>query len=197
MKFIDLTGQKFNRLTILEYKGASKWLCKCDCGKEIIVASNNLKNGHTKSCGCLKIEKSIKHGYSKTRLYTAYINMKRRCMKTCKTHGGRGITICEEWINKENGFNNFVEWSLKNGFDKNKTGLECSLDRINNNGNYKPSNCRWTDIKTQSRNTRQNHNITYNGETHCISEWAEILNINSSTLRNRMTRHSFFESIII
>lgn len=188
--FEDLTGQKFNRLTVIKrmendkYHN-TKWLCRCDCGKEVIVYALALKNGDTNSCGCLKKdlakEKFSKHGLSKTRIYKTWIHIKERCINPKKTgfeyYGGRGIEICQEWLN----FENFYEWSIKNGYANNLT-----IDRINVNGNYEPSNCRWATQKEQANNKRNNHFITYNNETHTIAEWAEILNMKASTLHSRI-----------
>ena len=185
MKFIDLTGKRFNRLTVIkrvELKGKStRWLCKCDCGNETIVTSEKLKSGHTKSCGCYCHDLVRKHGKYGTRIYKIWQSMKARCNNT-KTpyYGGRGITVCDEWLND---FKAFYDWAMANGYRDDLT-----IDRINNDGNYEPSNCRWITMKEQANNTRSNHNITFNGETHSLSEWSRILGIHSHTLSNRIYR---------
>lgn len=197
MKAIDLSGKKYGKLTVLERAEYSKtahtyfWNCKCDCGKLVKINGNNLKSGHTKSCGCYKIENKKTHELSNTRLYDIFYNIKSRCYnkknKYYYNYGGRGIKICDEW---KNNFLEFYNWAIKNGYNN-----TLSIDRIDVNGNYEPANCRWVTIKENSNNKRNNHFELYNGEIHTVSEWARILKINRSTLFNRMTRHSFIESI--
>ena len=192
-KFIDLTGQKFERLKVVECSGRDKkgraiWKCQCKCGKTINVSSDNLRRKHTKSCGCLHIEKikdsNTRHGASQTRLFKIWVNMKKRCLnKNChayKDYGGRGIMVCEEWLND---FVKFKDWAVKNGYKEDLT-----IDRKNNNGNYSPDNCRWTTIKVQANNTRHNRIIYHDGEFHTMKEWAVKLNINYRTLSVRINR---------
>lgn len=182
-KLIDLTGQKFGRLTALKYIGNRKWLCKCECGKIASVDTYRLRTGGTKSCGCINKERIVEYNkihkkkytdlpYDKQHklIYKHWKSMKNRCSRAYKE---KGIKICQKWLN----FENFYKWSIDNNF---KEGL--SLDRINNNGNYEPANCRWTDTVTQNRNKGNNHYLTYNGKTHCLSEWEEITNL---PVRNR------------
>lgn len=196
-KFIDLTGKKFGKLTVIKRVGSDKyknavWLCRCDCGKESIRVTSRLKSGYTKSCGCLSVQKllerNIKHNQTNTRLYKIYKGLFQRCYVTSnpayKNYGGRGIKICDEWIDKKSGFINFYNWAINNGYKDN-----LSIDRINNNGNYEPNNCRWSTRKQQSNNRRSNHYITYNGETHTLKEWSEILNISYSMLNHRIQRN--------
>ena len=191
---IDRTGERFGRLVITRFIRVDKnwnyiWECKCDCGNIINVRYNNLLNGSTKSCGCLKrektIERSTKHGLSGgqgnyTRLYRIWLNMRRRCNnrrdQDYPYYGGRGIKVCKEWDN----YAAFHDWAMKNGYADHLT-----LDRINNNGDYCPENCRWATRKEQVRNTRQNHFITFNGKTMTIAEWAEYLGVSSTVLRTR------------
>jgi hypothetical protein len=194
---IDRTGERFGRLVITRFIRVDKnwnyiWECKCDCGNIINVRYNNLLNGSTKSCGCLKrektIERSTKHGLSGgqgnyTRLYRIWLNMRRRCNnrrdQDYPYYGGRGIKVCKEWDN----YAAFHDWAMKNGYADHLT-----LDRINNNGDYCPENCRWATRKEQARNTRQNHFITFNGKTMTIAEWAEYLGVSSTVLRTRLYR---------
>lgn len=157
---IDMFGRKFGKLTAFyehskTKSGDIRWACKCDCGKIVFVVGANLRNGHTKSCGCIG---KTKHGRSKSRLYEVWRGMKKRCY--CKTssgyeyYGGRGITVCEEW---KNSFSSFEKWAFANGYDENAKQGDCTLDRINVNGNYEPSNCRWVDMKYQVNNRRKDN----------------------------------------
>lgn len=173
-KIIDLTGKTFGRLTVIRYAGKAKnqkalWECECSCGNRIIAQGVNLRNGNTSSCGCLHKEKfnGYKHGLKHTKLYNIWGAMKARCLnphtKSYKNYGGRGITICEEWIND---FKCFYDWAISNGYEEN-----LSIDRIDVNGNYEPSNCRWVDAETQANNTRTNRKIEYNGKILTIAQW--------------------------
>lgn len=192
-KLIDLTGQEFGRLAVVERVANNKrkeamWLCRCECGNEVIVRGTSLRDGNTKSCGCLQKEAALKvgknsathHSY-KTRLYNIWRSMKQRCYNPCNNdypnYGGRGITIYEEW---KSNFGTFREWAMANGYRDNLT-----IDRIDVNGNYEPSNCRWATMKEQGNNRRSNHLITFNGESHTIAEWARITGISYAVLKNR------------
>ena len=201
-KFNDLTNKKFGRLTainnVYSKNGNMQWLCKCDCGNIIIVDNQSLKRGITKSCGCLAKEIATithtKHNMSKTRLNSVWDSMKQRCNNPnnsqYRNYGARGIKVCEKWNDKQNGFINFYNWAMANGYDENAKFQQCTLDRIDNNGNYEPNNCRWITIKEQSNNRRTNHYITYNNKTHTIAEWSEILNINRYTLYDRINKYN-------
>ena len=193
-KRANLTGMKFGRLTVISLDSQNKrndriWECRCDCGNTTCVKTYNLTHGKTKSCGCLvkDHEWSIKHNCHDKRIYKEWQRMKSRCLyakneKVYKHYGGRGISICNEWLS-ENGFPNFMKWALSNGYKDNLT-----LDRINNDGNYSPDNCRWVDSMTQANNTRQNKIISYNGESHTVAEWSRIRNIKYPTLVCRINR---------
>lgn len=189
----DLTGKRFGLLTVVENagthvtSGGSKkqlWLCRCDCGTVKTVRGENLKNGSTKSCGCWKYSKikehNTKHGGVHDRLYGIWKNMKHRCDNPkdshYKTYGERGIRVCDDW----NDYANFKAWAYSNGYDENaETGI-CTLDRIDNDGNYEPSNCRFTDRITQANNTSQNHFVELNGHKMTISEFARTMNISKN-----------------
>ena len=156
----DLTGQKFGRLTVIKHIKHKFWLCKCECGNEIKVISDNFKAGRTKSCGCYRKENSemllYKHGKKHSRLYNVWCGIKRRCFNiNCqeyKYYGLRGITICEEW---KNDFEQFYNWAMLNGYNEYAKFGECTIDRIDVNGNYEPRNCRWITLKEQSKNKRK------------------------------------------
>lgn len=193
-RYEDITGKKFGKLTVLKKVGVSskqqsQWLCKCDCGNEVVVSRTNLSINRTKtvSCGCWRKNLITKHNKYKTSIYRAYINMKQRCYNqkkdVYKYYGARGIKICDEWLND---FMSFYDWSMNNGYKK---GL--SIDRIDNDGNYEPSNCRWVNSMTQMNNTRQNHYITYENETHTIAEWARILNEDYDSLYKKLKKNNF------
>ena len=161
------------------------WLCKCDCGNFITVLSSSLKREHTRSCGCLSIETRTKHNLSNTRLYQIYCTMKQRCCNSndmaYKDYGGRGITICKEWLDS---FTAFYDWAIANGYKEDLT-----IDRIDVNGNYEPSNCRWLSRGEQSKNTRRNVYATFYGETKTLSEWARIANIPQTTFCRRIKQN--------
>lgn len=174
----DLTGRKFNRLLVLGFHHTNKyrvsyWLCKCDCGKETVARRSNLLNEETKSCGCLNNEKRMlrffKHGMSKTIEYSSWQHMKDRCLnprfQDYHNYGGRGITICPEWVDS---FEQFYE-------DMKSCPDGCSLDRIDNEKGYFPENCKWSTRKEQTRNMRRNIFITLNDKTMCLKDWCAEL----------------------
>lgn len=188
MNVKDLSYQRFGRLTVTpKYemrKSHAYWLCRCDCGGLKFVRGSHLRSGNVTSCGCLK--GNITHGGSNTRLYNIWIGMRNRCINHSdpqyQSYGGRGIQICNEWQS----FPNFRDWAMSNGYSR---GL--SIDRIDNDGGYCPENCRWATPLEQANNTRKNHLITFNGETHSLSEWARLLNIKQSTLSMRINNYGW------
>lgn len=198
----NLKNKKFGKLTVIKMhedksKGI-KWVCKCDCGNETIVYSNFLKSGHTKSCGCLQKEVVSNifrtHNLSKTKLYKRWEDMKNRCYTKTQTmykyYGDRGIKVCDEWLDKENGFINFYNWAIQNGYQDNLT-----IDRIDVNGNYEPSNCRWVTMEQQANNKRNSCYITYNNETHTASEWGRILKIPYKLIHARYSKGYCLEDV--
>lgn len=165
-KIIDIQGKRFTRLLVLSQAGKDKWgqatwLCQCDCGKKVVTTSSNLRTAHTLSCGCWRNEATgranTKHGHtyrrvngkiSASREYRSWQGMKKRCLDVThvyyKNYGGRGITICDNWITS---FENFLS-------DMGARPVNTTLDRINNNGNYEPANCRWATYLQQASNKR-------------------------------------------
>ena len=203
-------GDKFGRLTVIGFaghsrtkSGKSKLLvkCKCSCGNVVITPSSNLTTGDTKSCGCYHLDKAkeictgntfgYKHGGTiyNHRLYAVYTTMHQRCENpNCDyydRYGGRGIYVCKEWSG-ENGFSNFREWAMNNGYNPDATKGECTINRIDNDGPYSPDNCEWVNRTVQMNNTSANRYLTYNGETYTVTEWANKLGINFSTIENRL-----------
>lgn len=189
----DLTGQRFGRLVVLErnftYKKAAYWICQCDCGTKKTIQSSHLRSGATKSCGCLHDESARKtkvktHGESNTRLYAEWISMKARCYnprsERYDRYGGRGIMVCEEW---KNSFQAFRDWALANGYREDLT-----IDRIDVNGNYEPSNCRWITNQEQQNNRSNNLFITFNGKTQTVTQWAKETGISEWTIRARIKK---------
>lgn len=185
MKYEDLTGKRFGKLTVLEIaENKSKtdkhkrWKCLCDCGNYTVKSSAHLKDGNAKSCGC------INHGLSHTRLFTIWASMKDRCYNKShnqyKNYGARGITVCDEWRKT---FLSFYSWALNNGYTD-----ELSIDRINNDKGYCPDNCRWATMKEQQNNKRTNRVITYCGKTQTLTQWAEEIGVNRNTLLYRLKR---------
>lgn len=202
-QFIDLTGQRFGRLTVTGRapdhftKSGTRitmWRCACDCGECKDIAANALRKGATKSCGCYSTEvkrartsernrkMATQNGSSREKLFHVWNAIRHRCYFVTDDYyhlyGGRGIAMCDEW--KESYFV-FKEWALSNGY---KDGL--TIDRIDVNGNYDPSNCRWATLKEQANNRRSNRRFTAFGRTLNIQQWAELLEVPYNKLRYRL-----------
>lgn len=195
--FKDLTGQKFNMLTVIEphhihnpHKGDRYlyWVVKCDCGNEVIKASKSITTGYSKSCGCLQRKATSKakkiHGDSDSRLYYIWENMRSRCYKTYsdryKNYGAKGITVCEEW---KNNYSNFYKWAHNNGYNKNLT-----IERIDINGNYEPLNCTWITMDEQAKNRTSNKWVYLDGVKYSPQELEEKYKIPVKTIYARITR---------
>lgn len=193
MKIKDLTGQRFGRLIVLELgkkrhtKDRVRWLCKCDCGNFKEPTTSDLRTGNTQSCGCKNMERITTHGKSKTALYKVWCGIKERCNAPNSYHfhnyGGRGISICDEW-NKD--FQNFYKWAKSNGY---KRGL--TIERIDNDGNYEPSNCTWIPKGEQNNNKRDTIRIKFNGEELTLKEWSERTGIKLITLYFRICKYNW------
>lgn len=193
----DMIGKKFSRLTVLRFArktktGKSFYECLCNCGKIKIMRKDHFTSGRSKSCGCLiceqcsktgKLNKRHGHGNSTnkycTPTYGSWVAMKARCSNPhnigYKDYGGRGITVCERWLN----FENFLA-------DMGERPVGTSIDRIDNNKGYYSENCRWATRKKQKRNQRSNTFVTFNGQTKCIADWAKITGIPDATIRSRV-----------
>lgn len=204
-KFVDLSGKKFGKLTVIKREGSynlpngkhiPKWLCRCDCGNYIYNKSYALTSLHSKSCGCAKAEASrkllTKYGMGDTRLASIWRDMRKRCYySNCniyKNYGGRGIKVCSEW---KDDFMNFYNWAINNGYNDKLT-----IDRIDVNGNYEPSNCRWVTKKNQGNNRRNNCYLIYNNEKITLTQLANILNKNEKTISKQKLRGWSLEKIL-
>lgn len=193
---LDLVGRRFVKLVVTQFGGIKKypsgsktlWKCLCDCGSEVLVYGSSLmkRNGGTKSCGCEARraigERSKTHGMTDTRAYNIWQAMRSRCRNqntpAYSIYGARGITVCERW---NNSFDNFIE-------DMGEPPDGYSIDRIDNDGDYTPENCRWANRIEQARNKSNNRRLTLNGETRLLIEWAEQLGIDQSSLRERLDK---------
>lgn len=190
-KYIEMIGKQYGRYTVIgkeKRDGSIFWKCRCSCGNIRYVNGGDLRQGKTKSCGCYRNDwaktASRKHGLSHTRVYYIWQDMRRRCNdskeKEYQNYGGRGISVCDDW-NKS--FEVFYKWAVENGYTD-----ELTIDRIDVNGNYEPSNCRFVTFKEQMNNRTDNHYLTFNSETHTISEWSEITGIQYATLKDRVNK---------
>lgn len=184
-KKIDLTGARFGRLLVIQEAGRAGrgeilWLCQCDCGNNHTVRRGCLTDGSTNSCGCLRREAKRTHGMARTALHRIWANMLGRVSNPNIPHysyyGGRGIRVCDRWRSFENFYADMGPTYVQ--------GL--TIDRINNNGHYEPGNCRWATRAEQSANRRNAIQLTYQGRTLVLAQWATKLGINDNTLRNRI-----------
>ena len=198
----DLIGMVFGKLTVIEKaedyiktdgSRIPMWKCKCSCeaGTICIKSEYNLLEGYTHSCGCLRIEKTIEshktHGDSKSRLYYVWEKMIRRCYdesnSSYKNYGNRGITVCQEW---KNSYESFKKWAINNGYDKTANRGEFTIERIDNNGNYSPNNCKLANMHEQGNNKRNNRIITIGDISLTVSQWADKLNMPKKIIYSRL-----------
>ena len=181
-------GPKFRLRRDRRWGGKVYQVCSCCCGNATVVAAEDLRSGHTKSCGCLSRETppARTHGRTGTPEYICWSAIQQRCYyikhKDYDNYGGRGIRVCDRWLDPENGFLNFLEDMGP------KAHKNLSIERELVNGDYCPENCRWATVEEQAYNKRNNINITFEGKTQCIAAWAEELGIQYATLRSRIVR---------
>lgn len=204
-KAVDLTGQKFGRLTVVSQaesvyrkngKPRRRWNCICDCGTERTIYGESLTRGLTLSCGCLQKERASEcittHGETDSRLYGVWCAMKRRCynpnVPEYHRYGGRGIVICDTW---REDYMAFSRWARESGYDESACRGECTLDRIDNDGPYSPDNCRWVTQSEQMNNVSYNRILEYNGEVHTVAEWAKIYDMPYGKLLQRLNRYGY------
>lgn len=188
---IDLTGKRFGRLSVTSFAHANPprrqayWNALCDCGERVVVHGSRLRLGHTKSCGCrvrdAGAERLFVHGEYGSAEYRTWRGMLNRCHNTREpgfaNYGGRGIVVCHRW---RDSFKNFLADMGR------KPSTRHSIDRIDNDGNYEPDNCRWATAKEQSRNQSTNRFLTYGGETMPVAAWAERVGVKASTISRRL-----------
>lgn len=197
-KYMDLTGNRYGMLVVLEYAGRNVtnrplWKCQCDCGNIHYSSTLELRHGDTTSCGCNKVKRigalNRTHGYSKEPLYLKWKGMKQRCKNPndamYKYYGGRGIKVCEEW---DRDYTAFREWAYANGYDEKLKGYKQTLDRINVNGDYEPSNCRWVDMTTQVRNRRITRKTVFRDEELTIRSLADRYHVSYYCLYDRIIK---------
>lgn len=192
-KLMDITGETYGRLTVISRaanskRGLTRWVCSCGCGNKTTVNGGDLKLGKTKSCGCLNKDLNKTHGMTGTHIYFVWRSMRNRCNSKSNPYyscyGGRGIKVCERW----NSLENFIA-------DMGEPEKGMTLDRIDNNGDYKPSNCRWATQAQQNRNYRRNINISFNGKTQCLTDWANEIGISAPALKYRLNNWPLQEAL--
>jgi hypothetical protein len=186
-QFIDLTGEKYGRLTVIRRisttgYGQPKWLCRCACGREAEVFGNALRAGRTHSCGCLQRETATSHGGTGTSEFNVWQMMWQRCTNAKQNsyprYGGRGIRVCDRWLS----FDNF-----RSDMGPKPTPIH-KLERVNNDGDYEPANCRWATPLEQGRNKANNRILEYRGGRRTLMEWCRLLGLKKSTAINRLAR---------
>lgn len=201
---IDLTGQRFGRLLVLSMEFVAETsvklcICRCDCGQEKKIRASNLRSGTTASCGCLNrenasrrlVDRQSTHGATRTPTYVVWRGMIDRCRnpanKNYRYYGGRGIRVCERWVGSFEAFQS----------DMGCRPVAMTLDRVNNDGDYEPGNCRWATSKQQARNTSRNVLVEVRGETLCLKDWADRLSIYPELLASRHRRKGIPYAVMI
>lgn len=192
-----MIGERFNRLVVLSEQGKSNrgydYLCQCDCGNQKVINGSLIRKNQVRSCGCIKSEiikkKNTTHGLTKSPAYQSWQAMKNRCLnenqKSFNNYGGRGIEICKSWLS----FENFIA-------DMGERPIGTTLERIDNNKGYSKENCKWATITEQSRNTRQVVNLTFQGKSMCMMDWAKETGIPYPTIQDRRNRGWSTERIL-
>jgi len=200
---LNLIDKTFNRLTVISYAGSNKhnktvWLCRCICGNKVIVTGSHLINGNTNSCGCYQVDRikeaETTHGQAKagemSKEYKCWANMKNRCynkkVKQYKDYGGRGIMVCDRWLNS---FDNFFFDMGKMPTDKH------SIERIDNNKGYAPENCKWDTKINQARNNRRNRWLEYDNKKMLLSDWAKYFGVHPSAIYCHFKGGKTFEQV--
>ena len=194
-------GDKFGYLTVINEIEPHitpcgtirrRFLCECECGTQVVRSMKTLTSICNPSCGCKSfniglLNKKYTKEQTSSFLYSTWLGMRQRCLDKNQSHykyyGGKGITMCEEWMND---YSKFYEWSIKNGASK-----ELTIDRIDNNGNYEPNNCRWVDSIVQANNKTQNRIIEYNGEKLTLMQWSRKTGIGEGTIRRRIDKYGY------
>lgn len=202
MKPLELEGKKFGRLSVVRKveskNGRSMWLCKCDCGKEVVKTGKLLANGMTRSCGCLSRETTIVKNKSRRKYECSDVHLRavwKKMIERCELpknnryyrYGARGIKVCKAWHD----FNEFARWALDSGY---KRGL--TIERNDIDGDYCPENCRWATYKEQANNRSDNIRITYDSKEKTLKEWSEVFGIPYHTLYSRISSGWEFEKAI-
>lgn len=187
---IDRIGQKYGRLTVVgrgeNYRGNASWVCRCECGssKRVVALGNDLQRGKVKSCGCWNAEKIVRHGQSYSPVYRVWLQMLQRCENSKDAafihYGARGISVCPAW-------HDFVSFMT----DMGTRPKGYTIDRIDNDGNYEPGNCRWATTKQQLNNTRRNRMIELHGKRQTLSQWCDELGIRFQTLKSRIDNYGW------
>ena len=190
---VEMKGKRFGRYVVLRYVGENKaheslWECKCDCGNIRVVPGVRLRKGGALSCGCYHRDEMVNrltsHGLSESRIYDIWKELKQRCTNESnikyKYYGEKGITVCDEWANS---FISFYNWSIENGYNESLT-----IDRIDSNKGYNPSNCRWVSYKVQNNNKGNNVRIEMDGVVKTISEWCECYNVPFRRVSDRIRK---------
>lgn len=203
----NMVGKVCGMVTVLGFSGIVRsektghtyrtWKCKCVCGNETIKTTSELRNGHSISCGCYRIEKTKEfattHGLSKTRLYKTYTSMKARCYRPTTTYyenyGGRGIKVCDEWLES---FENFKAWADKSGYADNLT-----IERIDNDGNYCPENCTWITKQEQDRNKRTNHPVIYKGQEMLLTDLVKLTGLAPQTIKKHEQQYNYNYDLMV